>query len=129
MSDPASSEPLRGPNATARVAPRVPVAAVLAVCLNPLLGLANQGVLYVTTTWMCAGGHRWFALAVPVVSLVLVAVLIARAYHSRQQRAYAGSTAPGRFLASVGMALGVIAAILIIAQWAAAFTFPPCGAG
>lgn len=130
MSDRASSELLGADRAT-RAGLRVPVAAALAVCVNPLIALANQGVLYATTSWMCAAGHRGFAFAVPIVSLALVAALTGGAYRSRRSARDGNertTSAPGRFLASLGTALGVIAAALIVAQWVAALVFPPCAA-
>lgn len=109
-------------------APRVaPVRALLAVCLNPLLALANQGLLLATDPWMCVQQHRWVSFAIPLVCLILVAVFTAGAYSSWRRLPQAPDAAPAqRFLSLLGMALGVLATLFIIAQGAGAFTFPPC---
>lgn len=121
MSARASSEPSR----------EVSARTLLAVCLNPLLALANQGLLLATDPWLCVEQHRWISFAIPIGCLILVAVFTAGAHRSwRRERnaSQADARSAERFLSLLGMALGALAATLIVAQWAAAFTFPPCSA-
>jgi len=106
-----------------------PVRALLAVVVNPLLALANQGLLLATIPWMCVQQHRWVSFAIPLACLLLVAALTGGAYGS-WRRVPHPSDAPARsaerFLSLLGMALGALAAAWLIAQAAGAFTFSPC---
>ena len=103
--------------------------AVLAVCLNPLLGLVNQALILAADPWMCVHQQRWTSFALPAVCVVLIALLSTGAYRSWLEARHAGDGALAsaeRFLGLLGMALGVLAATFLIAQSAAAVTFPPC---
>jgi hypothetical protein len=101
----------------------------LAVLIGPIAALTNQVLVYAIGTSACQ--TRMPPLMHLVEALTLIVCIIAVAFGYRvNRRTSADDARQGegrtRFLALSALGTGVFSAAVIIAQWAAVFTFWPC---
>jgi hypothetical protein len=98
----------------------------------PVLALANQELIYAVTMWAC--GHRVSALThiVPAVCVCLSLITVMLSYRAWTGVGRGSDDEPAtlesraRFLAILGMTIGLFSSAVILAQWAAIFVFDPC---
>jgi hypothetical protein len=106
-----------------------------AVVLTPVVALLNQQLIYMANMWTCGRNLQHAAHLIP--ALCLLVTVGASVYSYRRWRSVGGGAGDERaaeetrvrFLAMSSMALGVFSSMVIIAQWAAIFTFDPCMRG
>ena len=101
----------------------------LAIVTGPVAALANQGLVYAIGTSAC--DTRMPPLMHLVEALALVVCVVALVFGYRvARRVSAGDERQGegrtRFMALAALGTGAFSALVIIAQWAAVLTFPPC---
>ena len=104
----------------------------LGVLLGPSVALANQELIYLADDWTCGRGMRGVVHLVPALCLVVVIATGMTAF--RDWRAVGGGVndddatleSRTRFVALLGIASSVFSALVILAQWAAAFVFDRC---
>ena len=98
----------------------------------PVLALVNQELIYLVNMWAC--GHRMTAMThiVPAVCLCLSVMTVVLSYRIWSGVGRGVDDEPAtlesraRFLALLGLAIGVFSSAVILAQWAAIFVFDPC---
>jgi hypothetical protein len=104
----------------------------LGLLLGPALALANQQWIYASDTWAC--GHQVHSVLhlIPIVALLIDAAAGAGAFGEWRSAGrgvedeHGGTEARTRFLALLGITISILSALVIIAQWAAIFTFDSC---
>lgn len=101
----------------------------LAILIGPIAALANQGLVYAIGTSAC--DTRMPPLMHLVEALSLLVCIVALAFGSRVSRSISTDDARQgegrtRFMALSALGTGTFSALVIIAQWAAVFTFSPC---
>ena len=105
---------------------------LVALLAGPVLALANQGLMYSVNMWACGHGVRSVLHIVPFVCLCLAvvsAIVAYRAWNSVGRGTdddLATDDARTRFLAILGLSIGVFSSAVILAQWASVFVFDPC---
>ena len=112
--------------------PRALVSLWIAVIAGPVLLLSSQEAKYVLTGWACRAGHEVIMHGIAAATLILV--LLATAVAARRWRAAGGrksSDAPDplardRLIAAVGLMLGALSALVVIAQWLPDLLLSPC---
>ena len=112
--------------------PRALVTLWAAVLAGPVLLLLSQETKYVLVGWACRSGHELVMHLLAAVTLVLV--LFAVLVSARRWRASGVSEptdgpdagARDRFLASVGLMLGGLSALVVFAQWLPELFLSPC---
>lgn len=103
----------------------------LAIILGPTMALLNQGAVYAVTVSSC--GHP----AAPVVHVIpafcLIVALAAGGFAARTHRANRhaipddpGAASRARFMAATAIGAAALSSAVVVAQWAAIFTFSPC---
>ena len=104
----------------------------LGVLLGPVIALTNQELIYAADTWTCGHGYRGTMHLIPLLCLAVTIGAAVTAY--RDWRATGGGVeeeratieSRTRFLAMLGIGISIFSSLLIIAQWAAIFTFTSC---
>jgi hypothetical protein len=101
----------------------------LAIVIGPIAALTNQGLVYAIGTSAC--GTAMPPLMHVVEALTLIVCIVAGAFgYDVQRRFSADDERQGegrtRFMALAALVTGMFSALVIIAQWAAVFTFSPC---
>ena len=112
--------------------PRALVALWAAVLAGPILLLLSQETKYALVGWACRSGHELIMHLLAAATLVLV--LLAMLVSAHRWRSSGGSkpTDGGdvetrdRFLASVGLMLGALSALVVFAQWLPDLFLSPC---
>src|SRR6476659_9139167 len=105
---------------------------LVAVLAGPILALVNQGLMYSVNMWACGHGVRSVMHIVPIVCLCLAIAAAVFAYRTWQnvgrgtEDELATADAIARFLAILGLSIGVFSSVVILAQWASVFVFDPC---
>ena len=102
------------------------------VLLGPVVALINQAIMYAANLWVCGHGFDATMHIIPLLCAIVVVAAGRTAYR-------AWSTVGGgvededdtsgtrtRFVALLGMGSCALSLLVILAQWAAAFTFDPC---
>jgi hypothetical protein len=102
-----------------------------AVVLAPTIALVNQSLIYMANMWTCGRNMQYAAHAIPALCLVVLGgsfVMSLRRYRTVPgvEDEQAAEETRVRFLSILGMGLNVFSAVVVIAQWAAIFTFDPC---
>lgn len=116
----------------AEAPPRALVTLWFAVLAGPLLLLWSQEAKYAMVGWACRSGHELMLHGTSAVTLVLV--LVATLVAARRWREAGGrepTDAPDRdartrFFAAVGLMLGALSALIVIAQWIPQIFHSPC---
>jgi hypothetical protein len=104
----------------------------LCIMLGPMTVLLSQQVTYAANMWACGHGARGTLHIIPVLALVVIvgalfgSYLNWRAVGKGVEVEHGAVATRTRFLAVVGMAISVLSAILVVAQWFAIFMFDPC---
>ncbi|WP_346797473.1 hypothetical protein R5M92_02070 [Halomonas sp. Bachu 37] len=100
--------------------------------IGPLAWALHLVVSYVLLAWVCASGHHWILHA---ITLVTLAMSLAGVWLAWRQWSAAGRQWPGsgdrqmsriRFMAIGGLILGVLSALLIVAEGIPNFFFGAC---
>lgn len=100
--------------------------------LGPVVALTNQQLTYQANMWAC-GRNQWASVhLVPLLCLIVTIGMGGVAY--RDWKAVGGgvedeaadASTRTRFLAIGGVMISIFSSLVIIAQWAAVFTFAPC---
>lgn len=112
--------------------PRALVSLWLAVLAGPILLLSSQEAKYAVVGWACRAGHELVMHGIAAVTLVLV--LLATSVAARRWRDAGGRAssdmpdpaARDRLLAAVGLMLGALSALVVIAQWLPDLLLSPC---
>jgi hypothetical protein len=106
--------------------------AFVAMLAAPVLALVNQGLMYSVNMWACGHGARSVMHIVPIICLCLSLGSTVVAYRSwvavdrGTEDELATVDSRTRFLAILGIAIGVFSSAVILAQWASVFVFDPC---
>lgn len=104
----------------------------LGVVAGPIAALLNQQFMYMVNMWACGRGMQ---AVIHIVPALCVLVTLGAAYVARRHwRAVGGGVddedasiaTRTRFVAIVGIAVSLFSALVILAQWSAAFVFDPC---
>jgi hypothetical protein len=98
----------------------------------PVIALANQELIYSVNMWAC--GHDMHSLMhiVPAVCLLASLLTVLMCYRAWGSVGRGVDDEPAtlesrtRFLALLGLAIGVFSSAVILAQWAAILVFHPC---
>ena len=104
----------------------------LGVVLGPVVALVNQELMYLVDLWVCGHGAKGSLHLVPALCLLvvlaagIVAYLNWRAVGRGVEDEHGRALTRTRFLALVGIAISAFSALVILAQWFAAFMFSPC---
>jgi hypothetical protein len=106
-----------------------------AVVLTPTVALINQQLIYMANMWTCGRNMQHAAHVIPALCLLVTVGAGIGSY--RRWRSTGGGAGDeraaeetrARFLSITGMGLSVFSSLVIIAQWAAIFTFDPCMRG
>lgn len=105
----------------------------LGVLVGPVVALANQLAIYAADMYSSCGPQSGALLnLIPAASIVLVVAAAAgsfaewRSVGRGREDERGGSETRTRFLALLGLAIGAISALIIIAEWSAVGTFAPC---
>jgi len=104
----------------------------LGVLLPFLSVLAAQGILYMSLPWACAGQHRLPLHVIPVASLGVIAWCGVTALGGWRRAGGSGETehdsvlGRSRFLALLGVAAAVFAALIQLVMWLPIFIIDPC---
>ena len=116
----------------AEAPPRALVTLWIAVLSGPVLLLWSQEAKYATVGWACRSGHELVLHAISALTLLLVLAAVAVAV-LRWRAAGGSETTDGpdreartRFFASVGVMLGGLSALIVIAQWLPQIFYSPC---
>jgi hypothetical protein len=104
----------------------------LGLVLAPVVVLVNEEVIYASDMWAC--GHRVGGVLhiIPVLSLIIVVGALIGAYLNWRASGRGVEVEHGdvvtrtRFLALLGLAIGTLSALVVIAQWFGIFMFAPC---
>ena len=91
---------------------------------GPVMALVNQGAMYSVTMWACGHDSPGAVHIVPVCTLLVVIVASIVAF-----RVGSGGGTPrqsSHWLSVAAATIGLFSAAVIVAQWVAAMTFPPC---
>jgi uncharacterized membrane protein len=106
-----------------------------ALVLAPSVALGAQGVMYAMVTPACSTQTRLQLHLVAAVALTVVVVLAVLAFSEsslrRQEPAAMDSDeahARHRFLATMAVAVGALAALVILAMWFTTWVLTPCEA-
>jgi hypothetical protein len=98
----------------------------------PVIALINQQAIYSGNMWACghnAGATLHVAPALCFVAVLLTTIdswLVYRAIGRGVEDEQGGAETRTRFLAAIGMMIGAISALVVLAQWLAIFTFGAC---
>lgn len=99
---------------------------------GPLAALTQLQVNYALVRWACDRGIEW---SLHVVALVALLVTLAAALLSWRnwwragggfEDGGAGVLPRSRFMALVGLMLGLLSALVVVAQWIPVFLYNPC---
>jgi hypothetical protein len=102
------------------------------VLAGPLAMLIQLQVNYALVLWACAAGREW---ALHLVTLLALLITIAGGLLSWRNWRRAGAVWEDegagvlprcRFMAAVGILVGILFALVIVAQWIPIFMYGPC---
>jgi hypothetical protein len=104
----------------------------LGLLVGPTVALINQQLIYSANMWACGRQLASPMHLIPALCLIATIGSGVMSYHDwnavgrggeEEHEGVAGRT---RFLSILGMVISVFSAMVILAQWAAIFTFDPC---
>ncbi len=101
----------------------------LAIVIGPIAALTNQGLVYAVGTSACETNMPPLMHLIEALSLIICVVAVVFGYRvARRLSADDEQQGEGRtrFMALAALGTGAFSALVIIAQWAAVFTFSPC---
>jgi hypothetical protein len=95
---------------------------------GPLAWFALLQTNYALVHWACATGHAAVIRLLPVGALAIAAAAVVASWRASRTSPPEDGTPVGatRFLASLGMALGVLFVLVIVATLLPTFVLPPC---
>jgi hypothetical protein len=99
---------------------------------GPFLFLLNLEVCYVMLDWACYTGNDWAVHLVNFVAFVLAAgtAVLGFSLWARVGRAWpdsgGGSDSRSRLMAAVGVMMGVLSALSVLAQWITVMVLGTC---
>jgi len=99
---------------------------------GPVVALINQQAIYAGNMWACGHNATGTLHVVPALSVIAVLLttidswMVYRAIGRGVEDEHGGEDTRTRFLAALGMMIGVISLLVVLAQWLAIFTFGAC---
>ena len=112
--------------------PGVLFALWVGVLLGPFAFLLNLQISYMLVPWACSTGQLMWLHVASCGTLLLSLLSLFTAWRNlqkagREQQSKGGNpTARGRFMAILGLLMGGLFSLIILAQWVADFIIDPC---
>lgn len=104
-----------------------------ALLLSPSLALAGQALAYALATPSCARQAQAPLHAVVAACLALSLVFTAMAWRAARRHADPSRedepAARGRFVAQLGVGVGALSSLVLLALWSGPLWFSPCSSG